>query len=142
MRDLLCLTSFLQASSILAHSHSTGASGPLRKRRASSASLIFPWESRNRGVSGMKHMNTSISVGGIEDVIANHRQSKNKPDKINFALLKEYFTQKLQFIIYSTTTDHTVWVKFSYYSCKHSSDRAMYNAGSVHFEEAHSCANS
>jgi len=45
----------------------------------------------------MKHIHTSISVGGIEDVIANHRQSKNKPDKINLALLKANVTNKLQF---------------------------------------------
>lgn len=68
-----------QASSMRAHSHSTGASGPRRKRRASSASRLLPCDSRNRGVSGMKHMQTISSVGGMEAQIASQRQSTKRP---------------------------------------------------------------
>ncbi|MEQ2162466.1 hypothetical protein GOODEAATRI_020011, partial [Goodea atripinnis] len=56
-----------------------GASGPRRKRKASSASRLFPFDSRNRGVSGMKHMATIISDGGREQQIASQRQSMNRP---------------------------------------------------------------
>lgn len=68
-----------QASSMRAHSHSTGASGPRRKRRASSASRLLPCDSRNRGVSGMKHMQTISRVGGMEAQIASQRQSTKRP---------------------------------------------------------------
>ncbi|PWA24181.1 hypothetical protein CCH79_00016239 [Gambusia affinis] len=61
------------------HSHSMGASGPRRKRKASSASRLFPFDSRKRGVSGMKHMATISSDGGSEQQIASQRQSTNKP---------------------------------------------------------------
>lgn len=67
-----------------AHSHSMGASGPRRKRRASSASRLLPFDSRYRGVSGMKHMQTMSSVGGMELQIANQRQSRKIPKNEQF----------------------------------------------------------
>lgn len=79
IREYTKLTWLSEASSMRAHSHSAGASGPLRKRTASSASLRLPWDSRNLGVSGMKHMNTIIMVGGMEQQIASQRQSRNIP---------------------------------------------------------------
>ncbi|KAG9354407.1 hypothetical protein JZ751_001116, partial [Albula glossodonta] len=55
------------------------ACGPRKKRKTSSASRRLPRDKRNRGVSGMKHINTNISVGGTEQVTANQRQSRTRP---------------------------------------------------------------
>lgn len=73
------LTISSQASSMRAHSYSMGASGPRKKRRASSASRLLPFDSRKRGVSGIKHIQTMSSVGGMEQQIASQRQSKKRP---------------------------------------------------------------
>lgn len=56
-----------------------GASGPRKNRNASSASCLFPFDSRKRGVSGMKHISTISSVGGMEQQMASQRQSMKRP---------------------------------------------------------------
>lgn len=73
------LTCSSHASSMRAHSHSMGASGPRRNRSASSASRLFPFDSRKRGVSGMKHIRTMSSVGGMEQQMASQRQFMKRP---------------------------------------------------------------
>lgn len=73
------LTCSSHASSMRAHSHSMGASGPRRNRSASSASRLFPLDSRKRGVSGMKHIRTMSSVGGMEQQMASQRQFMKRP---------------------------------------------------------------
>lgn len=73
------LTCSSHASSMRAHSHSMGASGPRRNRSASSASRRFPFDSRKRGVSGMKHIRTMSRVGGMEQQRASQRQLMKRP---------------------------------------------------------------
>lgn len=92
------LTCSSQASSMRAHSHSTGASGPRRKRRASSASRLLPCDSRNRGVSGMKIMQTISSVGGMELQIASQRQSRNRPAGWVYRIRLSKVTRRLSVI--------------------------------------------